>query len=256
MAIQLVKWVAIAYLVLMAYAILFADKLLFPVPPPQYAAHQATLRLTSTDGHQLAAVYRRHAKPAAYTVLFSHGNGSDLGTVGHRIQAFYAQGYDVLAYDYQGYGHSQGTPSEQHSYDDITAAYLYLTDTLQIPPNQIIIYGHSLGAAISLDLAVRQPAAALILESPFVTAFRVKIIWPLLPWDKYDNLSKLPEAKMPILLVHGKLDRVVPFWHAEKLLQAAPHAQYLWLRGARHNDALEAAGQRFWQVLAEVLQKK
>ena len=146
-------------------------------------------------------------------------------------------GFSVFAYDYQGYGTSTGRPSEQGAYDAVDASWQYLTESLKISPQHIIAFGNSIGAALAVDIAARQPIAAIILQSPFVTAFRVVTRIPLFPFDKFDNLKKIKQISCPILIIHGKRDRIVPFWHGKKLYASATvPKQSLWIEDVGHNN--------------------
>jgi len=107
------------------------------------------------------------------------------------LERLHKAGFAVFAYDYQGYGTSQGKPSEQNAYRDIDAAYQYLTAQLKLPSERIIVYGRSTGGGPSVDLASCQRVAGLILESTFTSTFRVITRVPLYPFDKFANLSKI-----------------------------------------------------------------
>jgi fermentation-respiration switch protein FrsA (DUF1100 family) len=98
-------------------------------------------------------------------------------------------------------------------------------------------------------LAAHHEVGGLILESTFVSTFRVKTIWPLLPWDKFNSLRFIKRIDCPVLVIHGRDDTVVPFWHGQKLYQAAPREKmHLWIDGARHNDYAYVAGARYFEA--------
>jgi abhydrolase domain-containing protein 17 len=123
-------------------------------------------------------------------------------------------GFSVFAYDYRGYGTSDGSPSENNAYQDADVAYSYLTKELKIPPQQIIIYGQSLGGGAATELAAKHPVAGLILESTFTSAFRVVVPIPILPFDKFTNRDKLSRVRCPVLVMHGEADDVIPLQHS------------------------------------------
>jgi len=159
-------------------------------------------------------------------------------------------GFSVFAYDYQGYGTSEGRPSERAMYADVTAAYEYLTEQLKTPPQQIISMGRSLGCAAAIDLAARRPVAALVIESPFLSAFRVLTRVQLLPWDRFRNADKIRQIHVPVLVIHGRADRVVPFWQGQSLFTLANEPKHaLWLDSAGHNDAMIIAPKKYLETL-------
>jgi abhydrolase domain-containing protein 17 len=239
----------IIYACVCLYAFFFADSRIFLPPPSSYSNSAEILKLTTTDGVKLSALYLPNPG-APHTLLYSHGNASDLGDHRPNLIALQQAGFSVFAYDYRGYGTSEGKPSEAGSYRDIDAAYAYLTQTLRIPPQQIIAYGQSLGGAITIDLAARQPLGGLILESTFISAFRVLLPFPFLPFEKFHSMGKLPKVTCPVLVIHGTQDPTIPFWHGEKLYAIAPQPkQFLWVEGADHENLVEVAGDRYFQAI-------
>jgi len=227
---------------------MFTDRIIFQPPPSSYKDSGQIIKLTTADGAKISAIYLPNEN-ATYTILFSHGNAEDLGTVRHKLVELHSLGFSVLGYDYHGYGASEGRPSEKAVYQDIDAAYNYLTNELHVQPDHIIAHGFSLGGAITADLALRQPVGGLILESTFVSAFRVVTTVPM-PLDQFTTLAKLKDIKCPILVIHGRADRVVKFWHGEMLYQNANGPkQFLWIDNAGHGDASYVAGDEYEQAL-------
>jgi abhydrolase domain-containing protein 17 len=107
-----------------------------------------------------------------------------------------------------------------------------------------------LGAALAIDLALHKPVAGLIIENPFMTAFRTVTQIPLLVFDKFDNLSKIKKVKCPLLVIHAKKDHVIPFWHGRRLYhEANAPKDFFWVEGAGHNDVVSTAGDAYWHVI-------
>ena len=225
--------------------------MIFLPPPPGYRDAPEILKVPTKDGQSIAAIYL--ANPSStYTLLLSHGNGEDLGSVLPLLPGLGNLGFNVFAYDYRGYGLSEGTPSERHVYADIDGAYEYLTTKLGVPPERIVAYGRSLGAGASVDLAARRPVGGLILESPFLTAFRVMTAVPLFPFDKFRNADKIGRVRCPVLVMHGEADEIVPFWHGRRLFDKAPGLKmFVAIPGAHHNDFIWVAGARYGQALRD-----
>jgi abhydrolase domain-containing protein 17 len=226
---------------LMSYGYMFSDRTIFQPPSPGYKDSEEIIKLTTSDGARISAVFLPN-EIAEYTILFSHGNAEDLGTVGLRLRQLHEVGFSVLGYDYRGYGTSEGRPSESAVYKDIDAAFEYLTTQRKIPPDRIILDGWSLGGAVAADLASRRPVAGLVLESAFVSAFRVVTVVPV-PFDKFNTLSKVKSVTCPILVIHGRDDNVIKFWHGKKLFDAANEPkQSFWIDNAGHGDLSLASG--------------
>ena len=242
------------YLILLFYGMFFADNLLFQPPPSSYSDTDQILKIPMPDGAQISARYLSHPS-SHYTILYSHGNAEDLGDIEDILQAFHSRGFSIIAYDYSGYGTSQGKASEQSSYANISAVYDYLRKELQIPAKQILVLGHSVGGGPSTELASRETVGGLILESAFSSAFRVLIRFPIFPFDKFDNQKKLATVSCPVLIIHGKLDEVIPFWHGEELYQKAKSPKMrLWIEKAHHNDLYWVAGEQYWAALEQFVE--
>ncbi|MEG4998203.1 alpha/beta hydrolase [Microcoleus sp. B4-D4] len=196
-------------------------------------------------------------------VLYLHGNGSTLGSTVEHANRFHQLGVSVFAIDYRGYGKSQGDfPSESGVYEDAELAWDYLVKQRGIHPNQIYIYGHSLGGAIAIDLAVRHPeAAGLIVEGSFTSVremvdFRQGLFW-MFPIDflltqRFDSLSKVDRLQMPVLFIHGTADTVVPSPMSKKLFDAAPEPKQLYMvPDGGHNNVAEIGGPEYLQRLSQ-----
>ncbi len=237
--------IALVYIGIGIYGYFFSDKLIFQPPRATYKDTKQILKLKTDDGSQIAALYLANPK-ATYTILYSHGNAEDLGTDLDTFKELRDLEFSVFAYDYNGYGTSAGVPSESNAYRDVNAAYDYVTGNLKTPPEHIIAYGRSLGGAMAVDLASRKQLAGLVIESSFVSAFRVLTRIPLFPFDKFQSVNKLKQVHCPVLVIHGKSDGVIPFWHGERLYQQANEPKTsLWVDRAGHNDLLEVAGEKY-----------
>ncbi|MEO6992571.1 MAG: alpha/beta fold hydrolase, partial [Lacunisphaera sp.] len=192
---------------------------LFPRPPVKYALTDDYIQLKAADGVKLIA--RHWPNPSAkYTMLYLHGNYEDLGSIGEYIPRFVAAGYAVFALDYRNYGFSGGTPNEANTCDDVRLAYDYMRDQLHIPADHIIVFGYSLGSGPAVELLLHRPAAGLVLQGAYVSAYRIMTGISLFPGDKFVNLAKVPRLTMPVYVIHGTADATVPFWHGEALYAA------------------------------------
>lgn len=205
--------------------------------------------------------------PGAGVWLDLHGNGSNVGDVLKRAFWFKRLGFSTLLIDYRGYGRSPGPfPSESSAYEDAEAAWNYLKQVRQIPPEQIFLYGHSLGGAIAIELATQHPElAGLVVEGSFTTMramvnhlYQQFLIFPvdLLLHQRFDSLSKVRSLTPPVLFVHGTLDRVVPAAMSQTLFEAAPEPkQLLLVPEAGHHNVGELGGPLYFQALQWLIER-
>lgn len=246
---RLMRSLIFIYAFLCFYAFFFSERLIFQPPPSSQNDRTQVIKIASANGMKISAVHFPNPQ-AKYTILYSHGNAEDLSGILWVLREIKDSGFAVFAYDYQGYGTSLGTPSEYNTYRDIEAACNYLTQELGVPAQQIILYGRSVGGGPSIDLASRQTVGGLVVESSFVSAFRVLTQIPILPFDKFVNIDKIGKVRSPVLVMHGKADEVVPFWHGEQLFAAANEPKLnFWVDGAGHNDLMDVAGDRHAETL-------
>jgi uncharacterized protein len=162
-------------------------------------------------------------------------------------------GLSVFAFDYRGYGKSEGEfPSETAIYADAERAWDYLIKDQKIPPEKIVIYGHSLGGAIAINLATQHPnAGGLIVQSSFTTALEMaKRNWwtaivpvNVLMNQRFESISKVSQLQMPVLYLHGTADTLIPFEMSQRLFEKTRSPKQLKLfPGAGHNDLPEVGG--------------
>ncbi len=238
-----------AYCGLAVMAWLVADTMIFPVPPASYTDAPGQPKLPSADGNKITAVFLPNPG-ASHVLLFGHGNKQDLGLADERLREFQQRGWAVLAYDYPGYGTSTGSPSEAGCHAALAAAYTFLTKSKGFSPDKIVLYGLSLGAGPAIALASRLPVGGLITEGAFLSAFRVITTWKILPWDRFDSISKMRAVRAPLLSIHAMDDRTVPFRHGLVLHATHPGPkQHFWVRGAGHNNILETDPRGYWDAL-------
>ncbi|WP_299409722.1 alpha/beta hydrolase [Acaryochloris sp. IP29b_bin.148] len=225
--------------------------MIFLPQPTSYQDTDEILKLPITHKEKISALYLPNPQ-ATLTLLYIHGNAEDLGDIRPRLEQLQQSGLNVFAYDYRGYGTSDGHPSEQNAYQDAQQAYSYLTQTLGVRPNRLLVHGRSLGGGSAVYLAARYPVAGIILESTFTSTFRVVVPFPLLPFDKFTNLDRLKQVKVPVLVMHGEQDQVIPIEHGRRLFEAVSGPKRsLWVAGAGHNNFPQVAGEPYFQALKE-----
>lgn len=242
---RLVRSIVTIYTLVVAWAFWAEDGMVFLPQPSSYTDGPAYLKLTCADGKRITAAYVPHAG-ARYTIIYSHGNaedvGENLGVMAHIAEL----GFNVLIYDYHGYGTSEGKPGERTSVLDLEAAYAYVTQTLKVPANRVILYGRSVGGGPTMAVATERPCRAVILESTFTDPASVRLPVRLLPWVMFPSLERIRTLHVPVLVMHGLADDLIPASHGQALYAAAPGPKAcLWVAGAGHDDFKEVAGKAY-----------
>jgi uncharacterized protein len=199
----------------------------------------------SADGTRLNAwFFESQAKPAVATIIFCHGNGGNITSVGWLGQRFAKHGFNVLLFDYRGYGASDGVVADESGlYADGDAAVSYLLNNKGVRPEQIILYGHSLGTTVAVDVASRGNYGALVVESGLSSASSVAataLLW-LPTWlhflgrNRFESARKIGRVKFPVLIAHGDPDGTIPTDEGRRLFAAAREPKKLLIvPGAGH----------------------
>jgi len=230
------------------------------VTPAGLGLASEEVELRAEDGVRLHGWFLP-VKGSRLTVLVCHGNG---GNVSHRLDRVLLMqsrlNVDTLLFDYRGYGKSEGSPDEQGTYRDARAAYRWLVAHGH-GPERVVLFGESLGSAVALQLALEVEARALMLESPFASVPEMaRAVYPFLPlWPfvrtRYDNVAKVARLRMPLLVLHGERDEVVPFAQGRRVFDAAPEPKrFFAIPGASHNDTYLVGGEAYWRALREFLE--
>src|SRR6202795_4079604 len=197
--------------------------------------------ITTSDGLHLHA-WSVSPRDGAPVLLWSHGNAGNIDSRRALLAALAARGLGVLAYDYRGYGRSEGSPSERGVYLDATAAFDDLV-ARGTDPATIACYGESLGGGASTEGPPRRRCAAVIAVSTFTRLADVarRHYGPLgsLAGDRFDSLARLSRVSAPVFIAHGDRDEIVPSERGERRFAAAPeHKRSSRIAGAADNDAL------------------
>jgi uncharacterized protein len=259
MIMLLLAALALAYLAFLLLLRLSESRLLYapgssrtltPAPPALGLAPER-VEIASRDGVTLVAWVIRAPATADSTgrwLLICHGNAGNLSDAGRpeHYAGLRALGLNLLAFDYRGYGESGGSPSEAGLYRDAEAAYRYLRDSLGVPPERIVLFGHSLGSAVAVELATRVPAAGIVLDGALMSVIaRAQEVYPYVPvrWiarSRFASIEKIGRVQMPKLFLHARLDDVVPIAHGRRLYDAAPPPKTFVALAGGHGDSFEA----------------
>ena len=209
--------------------------------PKDWGLSYDDVALRLEDKTKISTWYVPHPQ-AEKTILFFHGNGGNISHRGDSIYIFHKLKFNVLIIDYPGYGDSDGSPSESGLYQSADAAWQYLISDKKVKPENITIFGRSLGGAVAVDLASRVKAGGLILESTFSSA-RDFVDIAFARWSgliylryKFDSLSKVKRITSPVLVIHSPDDEIIPFELGQRLFENIESEKaFLEIRGG-HND--------------------
>jgi fermentation-respiration switch protein FrsA (DUF1100 family) len=205
------------------------------------------MTVTTVDGLSLLAWYMPPVRDGGHVVFYLHGNGGNIGYRANRLGPFRVLGWGALLVEYRGYGGNPGQPSEAGLLNDARAGLAALL-AMGFPPAAILLWGESLGSGLAVQLALKQPVGAVLLEAPYTSITDIaRSRFPYIPvrWlllDRFDSLRVIGGVHAPVLVMHGALDDIVPVAMGQAVYAAAPDPKQLWIApNAGHVD-LVAAG--------------
>jgi hypothetical protein len=212
------------------------------VAPSSFALTGVEERVIKTpDGEAIVAWYGP-AAPGRPTLLYFHGNAGNLANRSERVRKYLARGIGVFIMSYRGYSGSTGRPSERANVADAKLAYEALLEE-GVAPDEIILYGESLGSGIAVQLAAEKPVAGVILDAPYTSIVDVAAgAYPFFPvrpflFDRYETMRYLPDVHAPLLVIHGEEDEVIPVAMGRAVYAAANGPkEIVTFPGAGHSD--------------------
>jgi fermentation-respiration switch protein FrsA (DUF1100 family) len=233
-------------------------------PPPSLGLAPERVEFRTADGVTLVAWVILAPAPdtAGSWLLICHGNGGNLSEAGRPFHyaGLRELGLNLLAFDYRGYGESGGTPSEEGLYRDASAAWRWLTEARGVPPDHIVLFGHSLGSAVAVELATRVRSAGLILEGALSSVTeRAQEAYPFVPvrWiarSRFPSMDRIGGLTMPKLFLHARADDVIPLAHGLRLYDAAPPPKTFVPLAGGHGDAFEVDSAAYFGAIARFLE--
>jgi fermentation-respiration switch protein FrsA (DUF1100 family) len=235
-------------------------RMLFPAPktgdlPTMEGA--VLTKVQAASGHTVYALYAP-GKRGAVTVAHFHGNGEELSQLVPLAWQYRRAGLGFFAVEYPGYGLAKEyPPSEDALYADSEAALWHLSNGLGVPPNQVVLQGQSLGTGVAVEMARRGHGTRLILISPFTSVPDLAHArFPFLPArllvrDQFASIDKAPSLPLPVLVIHGSDDEVIPFAMGERMSKAFPNATFYKVPGGHHNDLFVRDGRLIVDRIAE-----
>ncbi|MBY8861550.1 alpha/beta hydrolase [Nocardia sp. CA2R105] len=228
-------------------ALTFLPEREITVTPERFGLEYEDLYFTAADGTLINGWFVRATNPLAH-ILFAHGNAGNIGDRSPVLALLAAAGFDVLVFDYRGFGRSAGHPGEHGMYLDARAARDALLARPGVDPNRVVYLGKSLGGGVMTELATRYPPAALVLMSTF-TSLRdaAAAVYPYIPRlvvpNAFPSLRRIRSLRAPVLIMHGDQDELLPVRMGHELYAAAPEPKRLHIYpGAGHNDLIVIPG--------------
>lgn len=234
----IIAFVAIAFVLVNLYALAVYRNYLFAPPGKVSSAMPVKLPSLATVYGNVSYVYYDNYTNG-YTVLLSHGNAVNLEMMRQEIEQYRKAGFNVMAYDYNGYGQSTGRPSVTAILADVSAVYRYLTKFRKVRSSSIILVGHSLGTAPSSYLASKERVKGVVLVSPFLSVFRAilpsKHSWFF--FDPLNNQKWVHQINVPLAIIHGTKDKVISYRSGKLLFESANEPKlFMPVREGGHND--------------------
>jgi fermentation-respiration switch protein FrsA (DUF1100 family) len=239
--------------------IYFPDSAMPPVETVLPGAEDVTF--ATEDGLELHGWFLPAADPIATVVVF-HGNGGNRADRTDIAAGLAERRIQVLLAEYRGYGENPGAPTEDGLRADARAALRYLASRPDVDAGRIVLFGESLGSGVAVGLAVESPPAAMILRSPFTSFAEIaRMHYPMLPAksllpDTFDSLARIGDVEVPLLVIAGSHDSIVPPESSRRLMEAANEPkEYVEFAGADHNDWVLAEGPRMLDEVAAFVER-
>jgi uncharacterized protein len=231
-------------------------------PPARLELPIERVEIPTQDGVKLVGwIISAPSDASGLWLLICHGNAGNLSEFDRPLHyaGLRQLGLTLLAFDYRGYGESDGAPSEQGLYRDADAAYRFLRDIRGVSADRIVVFGHSLGSAVAIDLASRQPVAGLIVEGALTSAVdRGQELYPYIPvrWiarSRFSSIDKVSGISVPKLFLHAASDDIIPQAHGRRLFDAAGEPKtFVEVQGG-HADAFDADSTQYFSSIASFL---
>ena len=252
---------AIIYFLVLVYTYIFQRNLLYHPTENNYSGDQLVVKIEKVkiktqDNIELLSWYHNKNLNDYKTILFLHGNAGSLENRIHKINHFKDMNVNFLIIAWRGFSGNKGKPTEKGLYEDASSAIRWLKSK-GVKENNLIIYGESLGTGIATELAQNKNFAGIILESPFTSMIEAgKDKYPFLPVklllkDKYESNKKIKNINSPILIMHGKVDNIVPFHMGKKMYELANEPKYSYF--SEYDDHMMEYNESLLKVLKDFI---
>ena len=251
----------LTYILILISVYLFQRNLLYHPSENNYSGDKITIsvekiKIKTKDNIDLTAWYHKKNLNEYKTILFLHGNAGSLENRIHKINHFKDININFLIVAWRGFSGNKGKPTEEGLYEDARSSVRWLK-TKGVDEKNLIIYGESLGTGIATEIAQNKNFAGVILESPFTSMIDAgKDKYPFLPVrfllkDKYESDKKIKNIKSPILVMHGKIDNIVPFYMGKKIYELANKPKYSYF--SEYDDHMMEYNEKLLKVLRDFI---
>ena len=228
---KIIGIIIIIYLIVVLYVYFKQRSLLYVPNIDNYSDEELIINvdevfIENSDGNKLRSVFFKNPNNTNNTLLMFHGNAGPIENRFYKLNKLSKYNQNILLISWRSYSGNEGSPTEKGLYDDAISAVKWLQNK-GYKKEDIIIYGESLGTAVSIEIAQNEPFKGLILEAPFTSMVdAAKFHYPYLPvsWmlkDRYMSKDKIKNIITPLLILHAKGDTIVPFWMGEKMYELA-----------------------------------
>ena len=249
----------LTYFFILFYTYIFQRNLLYHPTENNYFGDKILvdvekIKIRTQDNIQLVSWYHKKNLNKYKTILFLHGNAGSLENRIHKINHFKDMNINFLIIAWRGFSGNEGKPTEKGLYEDARSAVRWLKSN-GVGENNIIIYGESLGTGVATEIAQNKNFAGVILESPFTSMVDAgKDKYPYLPVklllkDKYESDQKIKNIKSPVLIMHGKVDNIVPFHMGEKMYELANEPKYYYF--SEYDDHMMEYNEKLLKALKD-----
>jgi hypothetical protein len=235
---KLILGIAVIYLLILAFLFIFQRSLMYHPDENNYFGDKLEfdiqkVKIKTKDNIEILGWFHNKNLKDYKTILYFHGNAGQLENRIHKLNHFKNMNVNFLIIAWRGFSGNDGNPSEKGLYTDGESAIKWLQNK-GIEEENIILYGESLGTGIAIQIAQNKNFAGLVLETPFTSMVEAaKNFYPYIPVglilkDKYKNDKKIKNVNIPVLVMHGEADQIVPFWMGKKVFNLANEPKYLY----------------------------
>ena len=258
---QILLIFVLIYFFILISTYIFQRNLLYHPTENNYSGDQILVsiekvKINTQDGIELMSWYHNKNVNNYKTILFLHGNAGSLENRIHKINHFKDMNINFLLVAWRGFSGNKGTPTEKGLYEDAESAVRWLKSK-GVKENNIIVYGESLGTGVATEIAQNKNFAGIILESPFTSMIDAgKDKYPYLPVrlllkDRYESNKKIKNINSPILIMHGKVDNIVPFHMGKKMYELANEPKYSYF--SEYDDHMMEYNEKLLKVLKDFI---
>ncbi len=253
--------IILVYLFLLAFLYFYQRNLMYHPDENNYfndklSVNIEEVEISTKDGFALLGWYHEKDIRKNKTILFFHGNAGSLENRIHKLNHFKDMSVNFLIVAWRGFSGNKGKPSEEGLYKDGSSAINWLVRE-GVKEENIVIYGESLGTGVATHLSQNKNFAGIVLETPFTSMIdAAKTFYPYIPVslllkDKFDNKSKIKNIKVPILIMHGEADQIVPFFMGKKMYEKANEPKYSYF--TKHDNHMMEYDENLVKALSSFL---